>query len=105
MATLTETSQKPHIQPDISYFPDHDKYAQRTKRRVENEKLHLTELPVGFPQELVSTFVWEGHDFAKKDNYVYTLSEQEVVEIETALEYFKCRAQSTCSLQQQQELT
>ena len=97
MTTLTEAYQNPLTQPDISYAPDPEKYALRTKRRVENEKLHLIGLPVGFPQKLNSTFVWDGKDFAKESDYIYELSEKDVVEIESALEHFKCTARSYIS--------
>ena len=90
MKTLTETYQIPPIQPDISYTPNPDKYALRTQRRVKNEKLHLTGLPVGFPPKLVSTFVWEGEELARQYDSVYALSEQEVAEVESAIGHFKC---------------
>ena len=90
MATLTETYQTPAAQPDISYAPDPDKYALRTQRRMETEKIQLTGLPTGFPQKLVSKFVWEGQDLAEDYDFVYALSEPQVAEVESALEYFKC---------------
>ena len=89
MATLTETYQKP-AQPDISYLPDPEKYALRTQHRVKNERLGLIGLPNGFPQRLVSSFVWEGKDLAGVYDAVYALSDQEVTEVERALQYFKC---------------
>ena len=97
MTTLTEAYQISPTQPDISYAPDPEKYALRTQRRVENEKLHLTGLPVGFPEKLISTFVWEGQDFAKESDHVYVLSEENVAEIESALQHFRCTAQSNDS--------
>ena len=90
MTTLTETYPIPVSQPDISYAPDPEKYALRTQRRKENDQLHLIGLPTGFPQKLVSSLVWEGQDFAKESDYVYALSERDVVEIESALEHFRC---------------
>lgn len=104
MTTSTETYQK-HIQPDIGYLPDPEKYALRTQHRVKNEKLHLTGLPVGFPQRLVSTFAWEGKDLAKGYDSVYALSEQEAAEVERALAHFKCTIPSFISFQQHFELT
>ena len=97
MTILTEPYQITPTQPDISYAPDPEKYALRTQRRLENEKLHLTGLPVGFPQKLISTFVWEGQDFAKESDHVYVLSETNVVEIESALEHFRCTTRSCFS--------
>ena len=92
--TITQTYQAPPTQPDIGYTPDPDKYALRTQRRVKNEKLHLTGLPIGYPPKLVSTFVWEGEDLAREYDFVYALSEHEVAEVESALGHFKCMVHS-----------
>lgn len=89
MTTSTETYQR-HIQPDIGYLPDPEKYALRTPQRVKNEKLHLTGLPAGFPQKLVSTLAWEGKDLDEEYDSVYVLSDQEAAEIESALAHLKC---------------
>ena len=56
---------------------------------METEKLHLAGLPKGLPRKLVSKLVWEGQDVAKKHDIVYTLSELQVAEIESALGHFK----------------
>ena len=104
MATLTETYQNP-TQPDISYLPNPEKYALRTQHRVKNENLRLIGLPTGFPQKLVSSFVWEGKDLAREYDSVYALSEQEVIEVERALEHFKCMIYSCASFQWRSELT
>ena len=88
--TLTNKGPIAPTQPDISYLPDPEKYTRRTQHRLKSEKLHLIGLPDGFPQRLISTFVWEGKDLAREYDSVYALSEQETVEIESALAHFKC---------------
>lgn len=93
MATLTETYEKP-VQPDISYLPDPEKYALRTQHREKSERLRSIGLPNGFPQRLVSSFVWEGKDLAGVYDAVYALSDQEATEVERALEHFKCMVNS-----------
>ena len=104
MATLTETYQNP-AQPDISYLPDPEKYALRTQHRVKDERLRLIGLPTGFPQRLVSSFVWEGKGLARAYDAVYTLSEQETIEVEHALEHFKCILYSCAFFKWRSELT
>jgi hypothetical protein len=79
----------PPGQPDITYTPDFDKYKARTQKRLATEKLER-ELPPGFPSELKSDLVWDGHNIAEKYNWLYQLSEKENEEIEQALAHFKC---------------
>ncbi|KIW19444.1 hypothetical protein PV08_00016 [Exophiala spinifera] len=74
--------------PDISYTPDAEKFAARTRRRQETERLEKT-LPVGFPRELVSDLVWDGQDLPSKYDWTYELSDKELVEIEAALRHFQ----------------
>lgn len=76
-------------QPDIGYAPDHDKFLARTRRRFETEQIPKT-LPEGFPKKLVSDLVWEGKDLKVKYQWVYELNQEEVAEIESALQHFKC---------------
>lgn len=75
-------------QPDISYAPDAEKFAARTRRRHETEQLEKA-LPAGFPKKLVSELVWEGQDLVGKYDWTYQLNDEEVGEIETALRHFQ----------------
>lgn len=64
---------------------------------METENGNLIGLPVGFPQKLVSAFVWEGQKLAGKYPSVYALSEPQVVEVQSALEHVDCTVQSRAS--------
>ncbi|TAQ88462.1 hypothetical protein B7494_g3245 [Chlorociboria aeruginascens] len=77
-----------HELPDIGYAPDLDKYIARTRRRLETEPLPKT-LPDGFPQKLSSDLVWEGQDLKNRYEWVYTLNEDQIEEIEEAARHFK----------------
>lgn len=98
MATLVETYQTSPAQPGISYVPNPEQYARRTQHRMETESLHLVGLPTGFPQKLVSKMVWEGQDVTRDHDFVYTLSDAQVTEIESALGHFKSLAHSCACL-------
>ncbi|KAL4916767.1 hypothetical protein BDW62DRAFT_211736 [Aspergillus aurantiobrunneus] len=78
----------PAGQPDIQYLPDATKYAARTKRRQESEDLHRT-LPEGFPQKLISGLAWDGKDLARVYDWNYHLTEDDLKEVEDALQHFK----------------
>jgi hypothetical protein len=80
-------------QPDISYAPDSEKFAARTRRRYETEQLEKV-LPAGFPKKLVSDLVWEGQDLVGKYDWTYQLNDEEVGEIEAALQYFQGMSRS-----------
>ncbi|KAL4789768.1 hypothetical protein BDV19DRAFT_382873 [Aspergillus venezuelensis] len=75
-------------QPDIQYLPDATKYAARTRRRQEGEELSKS-LPDGFPRELSSDLAWDGKELAKVYDWNYHLTEDDLKEVERALEHFK----------------
>jgi hypothetical protein len=75
-------------QPDIQYHPDYQKYVDRTARRIKSEILSK-ELPPGLPQQLSAPFVWDGKDIQGSDDWVVALSENDVEEIDQALNHFK----------------
>ncbi|KAL4957575.1 hypothetical protein BDW69DRAFT_19004 [Aspergillus filifer] len=75
-------------QPDIQYLPDATKYAARTKRRQEEEELPKS-LPEGFPRELSSDLAWDGRELANVYDWNYHLTEDDLKEVEQALQYFK----------------
>ena len=97
MATAHVILAGPLGQPDIGYAPDLDKYLARVQRRLKEDKLEKT-LPEGFPSELKSKLVWHGKDLANRYDWTYTLSEEELDEIETALEHWKCKYSSIFEL-------
>lgn len=82
-------------QPDISYTPDFEKYRARTKLRLQSEPLKEKKLPPGFPRQLVSDLVWEGEGLADKYDWTYSLTTEDVEELESALVHFKCLARSS----------
>ncbi|PLB44090.1 Clavaminate synthase-like protein [Aspergillus steynii IBT 23096] len=75
-------------QPDIQYHPDFAKYQARTQRRQEHETLATT-LPQGFPAKLSSPLVWHGKDIERQEDWVYTLSAEQLDELDAALRAFQ----------------
>ncbi|KAK4642862.1 hypothetical protein QC761_401230 [Podospora bellae-mahoneyi] len=80
----------PHGPPDISYNLDYDNYLARTQRRLQTEKLPK-DLPSGFPQQIQNDLVWDGKDLAEKYDWNYTLTTDDLTEIESALRHFKAQ--------------
>jgi hypothetical protein len=76
--------------PDIDYHPDEGKYRARTARRLEKDpSLPISPLPYGFPRQVEGPIVWEGKDWTIEDQWVYVLSENELKEINDAVQYYK----------------
>lgn len=48
-------------------------------------------LPNGFPKTLNSELAWTGSSFQHSSEYIQMLSEQDVLELERALQHFKSR--------------
>ena len=48
-------------------------------------------LPDSFPKTLNSELAWTGSSFQHSSEYVQVLSEQDVLELECALQHFKCK--------------
>lgn len=80
----------PPGQPDIAYAPDFEKYQARTARRLAEGNIQKT-LPERFPKELTGDLVWEGETLADAYDWTYVLSDEQLEEIETALQHFKCK--------------
>lgn len=78
----------PTEQPDIGYTPDYGKYIERSRRRLAAEKLEKT-VPPGFPPRLQSDLVWDNTDIGYRYDWNYSLTEQDLGEIESALQRFK----------------
>jgi hypothetical protein len=89
MAVVDVILAGPPGQPDIRYAPDYSKFIERSKRRKAGKKLQRT-LPEGFPDELHSDLNWDGESIGNKFNWTHELSVEEVEEIGTALNHFKC---------------
>lgn len=87
-AQVVSPRRGPLGQPDIGYAPDLDKYLARVQRRLKEENLEKS-LPEGFPQKLESELVWDGQKLAETYDWTYELNEQELEEIEGALQHWK----------------
>ncbi|KAI8069426.1 hypothetical protein BC940DRAFT_332339 [Gongronella butleri] len=75
-------------QPDITYLPDKKNWQARTARRLAEEELRK-ELPEGFPEQLEGPKLWTGADYQDhEDQWVYELNEQELREIQDAVDDF-----------------
>lgn len=48
-------------------------------------------LPDGFPKALNSELAWTGNSFQHPSEYSQMLSDQDVMELESALQHFKCK--------------
>lgn len=78
-------------QPDIQYHPDYSKFLDRSKRRKEAETLTKS-LPAGLPRRLSSPFVWDGNEIQGRDDWVISLTDSHLEEIDQALGHFKGRS-------------
>ncbi|KAF3764193.1 hypothetical protein M406DRAFT_62540 [Cryphonectria parasitica EP155] len=85
---LTPTAAAPPGQPDIQYAPDYEKYQARGARRLQTEKLP-TSVPEGFPDQLTGDMVWEGETLAETYDWTYVLKEDQLAEIDEAVQHFK----------------
>jgi hypothetical protein len=94
--------QKPSDRPDISFMPAWSIYQDRTTRLKEERicpeqhgKEGLQEgLPEGFPASIEGPRLWSGSDTAqggggKVEEFVISLEDTEIRDIEAALAYFK----------------
>ena len=76
------------VQPDIQYHPDYTKYIDRARRRKASESLQQ-HVPKGFPEQLSSPLVWNGKDVEQRDDWIYQLNQDQLAEIDAALQHFK----------------
>ncbi|KAJ4397480.1 hypothetical protein N0V93_001709 [Gnomoniopsis smithogilvyi] len=84
----TRTAAPPPGQPDIEYAPNYEKFKARSERRMKSETLP-TSVPEGFPEQLLGDMAWEGDKLAETYDWTYVLSDEELEEIDVALEHFK----------------
>ncbi|KAI1659459.1 Clavaminate synthase-like protein [Daldinia decipiens] len=85
---VTPKAPAPPGQPDISYAPDYDKWQARAARRLKEGNLPTT-LPEGFPVQLKGDLVWEGETVADTYDWTYVLSDEQLDEIDRAVDHFK----------------
>lgn len=73
---------------DIGYEIDEQKYLARSKARLEAGGL-AAEVPGGWPTKLEGPLCWTSDSFQDESEYVYTLTEEDKVELLAALKNFK----------------
>ncbi|KAI5855093.1 Clavaminate synthase-like protein [Durotheca rogersii] len=88
VTSVTPTASAPPGQPDIAYVPDYDKWQARAARRLKEGNLPKT-LPEGYPAQLTGAMVWEGETVGDTYDWTYVLSDEQLAEIDRALEYFQ----------------
>ncbi|KAK3486066.1 uncharacterized protein B0T23DRAFT_245056 [Neurospora hispaniola] len=79
----------PIIRPDIDWIPSYKVFKKRVQRLAAQNLNRPTTLPAGWPAKITSERVWSGSDFKSEDDYVVKLSQEDILEIESALEFFK----------------
>lgn len=85
------TGTSPIVRPDIDWIPSYKVFAERVQRLAQMNLNRPTTLPAGWPSEITSERVWSGSDFQSEDDYVVKLTQEDIAEIERALEYFKSK--------------
>jgi hypothetical protein len=73
--------------PQIGYTPDLSQYLRRASVSLRNLNLPK-EVPVGWPESLNHPLAWTGVDFHNEESYIHRLSDDEISDIKTALDYF-----------------
>ncbi|KAK7928359.1 Clavaminate synthase-like protein [Apiospora marii] len=73
---------------NVGYEVDESKFRERTEARLKLGNLPSA-APQGWPTEVKGPLVWSTQDFPNEDEYVYTLTETDITEIEEALGLFK----------------
>lgn len=82
----------PPERPTIAFQPTAEDYAQRSRKLASARAasgLPPPSLPDGFPARINGPRAWSGRDLDSLDRFTVVLSEEDVVEIEAALEHFK----------------
>ncbi|ORX90130.1 Clavaminate synthase-like protein [Basidiobolus meristosporus CBS 931.73] len=86
-------------QPNITYLPDRKNWKERTERRLAEEQL-TRELPEGFPEQLEGPKLWTGSDYeGKEEQWVYNLTEEELLEIDNAVKDFEATGKPLSAIQ------
>ncbi|KAF8443469.1 hypothetical protein BDZ91DRAFT_174561 [Kalaharituber pfeilii] len=75
-------------QPDIDWQPNFQKYSERVQRNKARRRNGSGQLPEGYPREISSPLVWTGAEL-REDQYIFHLTEAEIMEVEKAMKDFK----------------
>ncbi|KAI5293486.1 hypothetical protein KEM56_006027, partial [Ascosphaera pollenicola] len=79
----------PIVRPEIDWIPSYKVFKERVQRLAALNLNRPTTLPAGWPAKITSERVWSGSDFKSEDDYVVKLSQEDILEIESALGFFK----------------
>jgi len=77
------------LRPNIEWLPNVQTYLERVQRLKSAKLERPTSVPAGWPEQLSTKRVWSGSDFANSEEFIMHLNEDDVKEIEDALEFFK----------------
>ncbi len=77
------------VRPCIEWHPSYHTFQQRVSRLAAHRDGRPTTLPAEFPEAIRAPRVWTGSDFGNTDSFVIQLTGTDVLEIESALSYFK----------------
>ena len=77
--------------PDIDWIPSFETYKRRVDAIAQYQAHREKEVPVEFPPRVESARSWSGSDFDGEEDYVVSLSEADLREIQQALLHLKCR--------------
>lgn len=81
--------------PDIQWHPSFATYQKRVEQLSALIHDRPGEVPEGYPVAVNSARAWTGGDFTGERDYVVKLNEADVLEVERALSYSKCKARNT----------
>jgi hypothetical protein len=77
------------VRPDIQWVPSFQTYTERVERLNHMCLERSTTVPNGWPTKLDAPRVWSGSDFKDQEKYITKLDKDDILEIESALKYYK----------------
>lgn len=84
----TKAKPKQEHKAEIKYHPNRGQYLARAEARVHVGGLEQ-DVPVGWPKVLTGPLVWTTTDVQNEADYIHVLTDDEKVEIDSALKHFK----------------
>ncbi len=80
--------------PNIKWNPSYDTFRARVEMLARLNLPRPENVPEGFPEVVDAPWVWDGSDMTDEPRYVVLLSEADILEVESALDYFKGNSSS-----------
>jgi len=74
--------------PDIEWDPSLETYLKRVERLAKLGEVLPQTVPDGFPNTIPTARAWDGADFEDESDYVYTLTADDLDEVDGALQKF-----------------